>query len=182
MLKQIIRYLAGTKDYGITYHKSYKQTAPLNTYTDAGFANTDEKKSTTRIAIISAGGAVLWKSKKQTLSALSTTEAEYIALAHSGTEARWLRNLYTELGFPNSNPLLIRCDNLGAISMAENPFITPRLRHIDLKYHSIRQLVAKKVISIKACCDAEQTADILTKPLPRPKHKQHTSELGVVPV
>jgi hypothetical protein len=185
MVKRIIRYLAGTKNYGITYYKSnsqMSQLASIKAYSDAGFANTDEKKSTTGIAFISAGGAILWKSKKQSLSALSTTEAEYIALAHTGTEARWLRNLYTELGFPTNAPLHIKCDNLGAISMAENPFITQKSRHIDLKYHSIRQLVAKNVVKLDPCRDAENTADILTKPIARPKHKQHTGELGLAPV
>ena len=137
MLKRILRYLVGTKSYGITYRKTLRESKPLIAYTDAGFANTDEKKSTTGIAVISAGGAILWKSKKQSLSALSTTEAEYIAMAHTGAETRWLQNLYTELEFAIHPPLPIRCDNLGTISMAENPFITQKSRHIDLKYHSI---------------------------------------------
>jgi hypothetical protein len=100
MLKRILRYLAGTKKHSIKYRKTYAPQKPLIGYTDAGFANTDKKKSMTGIIYISAGGVVLWKSKKQTLSTLSTMEAEYIALAHAGTEAHWFHNLYMELGFP----------------------------------------------------------------------------------
>jgi hypothetical protein len=80
----------------------------------------------TGIVYISAGGAVLWKSKKQTLSTLSTMEAEYVALAHAGTEARWFHNLYTELGFPLQSAITIREYNLRAVSMANNPFITQK--------------------------------------------------------
>jgi hypothetical protein len=182
MLKRILRYLAGTRNYGITYRKSYRPANILTGHTDAGFANADERRSTTGLAFTSAGGATLWKSKKQTIVALSTPEAEYIALAHIGTEARWYRNLFTELQIPLKLPIIIRSDSTGAISMANNPYITSKSRHIDLKYHSIRQLINQNVVKTEAVRDPEQTADILTKPLPRPKHKKCTAELGVAPV
>lgn len=95
---------------------------PIMGYSNAIHANMDEKKSTTGLAFISGRGAVLWKSKKQSLSAQFSTEAEYIALAHVGYEARWFHNLYTELRFPLSNPIPIHCDNLGAILMIANPY------------------------------------------------------------
>jgi hypothetical protein len=141
MLKRILRYLVGTRKHGIIYRKTYAPQKPLIGYADGGFANMDEKKLTTGIAYISTSGAVLWKSKKQTLSTLSTTEAEYVALAHAGTEAHWFHNLYTELGFPLQSAITIQEDNLGAVSMANNPFITQKSQHIDLKHHSIRQLI-----------------------------------------
>jgi len=105
-------------------------------YTRAiGNANVDEKESTTGLVFISReGGAILWKAKKQTLSVLSTTEAEYIALAHAGTEAGWFRNLYTELGFPPQSPLPIRCDNWGTISMTRNPHSTQRSPGSDRRF------------------------------------------------
>ena len=87
ILKRILRYLVGTRSHGIIYWKSYRPTLPLIGYTNATFGNADEKKSTTGLVFISAEGAILWKSKKQTIIALSMTEAEYIALAHIGTEA-----------------------------------------------------------------------------------------------
>ena len=85
---------------------------------------------------------IAWKSKKQTISALFTTEAEYIALSHGGVKARWYRNLFTELGFPQTEPITIRSDSLGAITRVTNPFLTHSLRHIDLKWHVVHQLVA----------------------------------------
>ena len=181
-LKRILRYLAGTRDLRITYRKSEHAYDPLIGYADARFANTDDMKSTTGIVFKSLGGAILWKAKKQTLSALSTTEAEYVALSHAGTEAHWLRNLYDEIGLCLKRPLPIRCDNFGAISMANNLYISQSTRHINLKYHSIRRLIKQNYIITQLCRDAEQTADILTKALLRPKHKQHTMELGLAPI
>ena len=182
MLKRILRYLAGTRSHGIIYRKSYRPTLPLIGYTDAAFGNADEKKSTTGLVFLSAGGAILWKSKKQTIIALSTTEAEYIALAHIGTEARWLRNLYNKLQLDPHLPIPIRTDSLGADGMASNPYITQKSRHIDLKYHSARQLIKLQIIKLETIRNAEQTADVLTKVLPRPKHKQHVGEMGIAPV
>ena len=155
MIKRILCYLARTKDYGITYRKSYNSGQCLITYADAAHGNADKKKSTTGIVCITTGGAILWKSKRQTLTALSSTEVEYVALTHTGTEIHWFWNLYSELGLLMTSPLKIRCDNLGAISMSENPFITQKSQHIDLKYHSIRQLVQKQILSLEACHDMD---------------------------
>ena len=88
MLKRIIRSLKGTKDYRITYQKSYQCPQPLIGYADAAHANTNEKKSTTGLIYIAAGSAILWKSKKQMLTTLFLMKAEYVAMAHAGMEAR----------------------------------------------------------------------------------------------
>jgi hypothetical protein len=182
MLKRILRYLAGTCDYGITYRKPAIPQTPLLGFADAAFANEEGRKSTTGVVFLSAGGAILWKSKKQTLSAQSTTEAEYIAIATGANEARWLRNLYYELGWLSDLPTPIRCDNTGALSLSDNPYQTQRTRHIDLKWHTIRQLVTGRIVSTHYCPDADQTADVLTKPIPRLKHKKHMAEMGLAPV
>jgi hypothetical protein len=76
---------------------------------------------------------VLWKSKRQTITALLSTEAKYVALSHAGTEAHWFRNLLTELGFLIIDALTIRSDSLDAISQTTNPYMTTSSRHIDLK-------------------------------------------------
>jgi hypothetical protein len=102
-LKRILRYLAGTKTLGITYRKSQDVTDADNLfhgYADAAYANADDLKSTTGYVFLAGGGAITWKSKKQTVVTLSSTEAEYIALSEAGREATWLRNLYEELRYP----------------------------------------------------------------------------------
>ena len=182
MLKRVLRYLVGTRNYGITYRRNLQPSIPFLGYSDTGFANTDERKSMTRMVFLSAGGAICWRSKKQSLSAQSTIEAEYIALTMAGNETCWLYNLYSKLGLLYDFPTPIRCDNLGTISMSSNPYTTQHSHHIDLKWHTIWQLVAQGIINPSPCRNADQTADILTKPLPCPKHKQHMAEMGLVPI
>jgi hypothetical protein len=94
MLKRIIRYLAGTKQYGITYCKSYGKTVPIIRFANAAHANQNEQKSTMGIIFTAARGAILWKSKKQSLSMQSSIEMEYIALMQAGCKACWFQNLY----------------------------------------------------------------------------------------
>ena len=182
--KRILRYLAGTKNLGITYTKPSNN--PMDNpniffgFADAAYANHDDHKSTSGYVFLAAGGAITWKSKKQTTIALSSTQAEYVALSEAGREACWLRNLYEELGYHQERPTLIKGDNDGSISMAKNPQFHNRSKHIAIRWHWIRELVEENLINIENCRDPEQTADILTKALPRPKHKKHTSEMGML--
>ena len=90
-------------------------------YADATYANTDDYKSTSGYVFVVGGGAITWRSKKKTTIALSSMEAEYIALSEAGREARWLCNLYEEIGYIQTSPNIIKGDNEGSISMACNP-------------------------------------------------------------
>ena len=128
---------------------------------------------------MSNGGAITWGSRKQTVIALSSTEAEYVALSEASREAMWLRHLYGELGFIQKEPILILGDNDGSIAMAKNPQFHKRTKHVDIRWHFVRDLVQDGLINIVDCRDPEQTADILTKQLPRPKHTKHVNELGL---
>jgi hypothetical protein len=109
-------------------------------------------------------------------------EAEYIALVHAGCEARWFQNIYMELGFPLQHLVPIKCNNWNTVQMSGNPYSIQRSRHIDLKWHIIRQLIANNLVAAIMCRDEDQTADILTKLIPQPKYKKHTGEMGLVPV
>lgn len=137
MLKHMLKYLAGTCNYGITYWKNLQPSIYFLKYLDASFANTDEWKLTTKMVFLSAGGAICWQSKKQSVSTQSTTEAKYFALAMADNETHWLHNLYSELSLPYDFPTLIRCDNLSAISMSSNPYTIQHSHHINLKWHTI---------------------------------------------
>ena len=123
-VKRILRYLAGTQDHGITYSKSlaFTNIDDNNFYgfADAAFANHDDLKSTSGYVFLASGGAITWKSKKQTTIALSSTEAEYVALSEAAREACWLRNLYDQIGYPQKYPTIIKGDNDGSIAMAKN--------------------------------------------------------------
>jgi hypothetical protein len=125
---------------------------------------------------------ITWKSKKQTTIALSSTEAEYVALSEAAREACWLRNLYNELSYSQEFPTIIKGDNDGSIAMAKNQQFHSRSKHIGdiaIRWHWVRDLVEQKLIEIETCRDPQQTADVLTKALPRPKHNQHIKEMGV---
>jgi hypothetical protein len=180
-LKRILHYLAGTKTLGITYSSkdATKDHNLFHGFADTSFASTDDYKSVTGYVFLSAGGAITWKLKKQTIIALSTTEAEYIALSEAGREACWLRGLYEELGFPQKAPMVIKGDNEGSVILTHNPQFHNRSKHIGLRYHWIRELVSNKSLDITNCRDPEQTADVLTKALPRPKHTRHRKEMGL---
>ena len=180
-LKRVLRYLAGTKGYGIVYKNTDTPNSPniFHGYADAAFANQDDCKSTSGYVFIAGGGAITWRSKKQTTVALSSTEAEYIALAEAAREASWLRNLYDELGYSQIKPTLIRGDNNGAIAMARNPQFHQRSKHIAIRWHLIRDMVSDGILTIDECRDPEQTADVLTKTLARFKHHKHIIDMGM---
>ena len=183
-IKRVLRYLAGTQDQGITYSKLSTTTVDNNNFygfADAAFANHDDLKSTSVYVFLASGGAITWKSKKQTTIALSSTEAEYVALSEASREACWLTNLYEELGYSQKSPIIIKGDNNGSIAMAKNQQFHSRSKHIAIRWHWVRDLVEQQLINIETCRDPQQTADVLTKALPRPKHQQHSLEMGLAP-
>ena len=96
-------------------------------------------------------------------------EAEYVALSEAGHKATWLRNLYSELGFPQNHPTIIKGNNNSSIILTHNPQFHQQSKHIALHHHWVQDLVTDKILDIQNCCNPEQTADILTKALPRPK-------------
>jgi hypothetical protein len=123
-IKQILKYLAGTKTLGITYKKSSDETGTNNLfhgYADAAYVHANDLKSTTGYVFLAGGGAIMWKSKKQTMIALSLTKAEYIALSEAGHEATWLQNLYGELGCPQKGLTVIKGNNDGSVVLMHNP-------------------------------------------------------------
>ena len=170
-LKRVLCYLSGTRSYGITYNNVLGHPNYFFGYADASFANTDDLKSITRYVFMMAGGAITWFSKKQSITAMSTTEAEYIALSEVAHKVHWLRNLFFKLGFAQSLPTTIRGNNDGSIAMTKNLQFHKRSKHIDLQYHSIREQVQRGEITVESCRTNNQTADVLTKPLACAKHK-----------
>ena len=106
------------------------------------------------------------------------TQAEYVALSEAAREACWLRNLYMELGLLDENvPTLIRGDNDGSLAMAQNPLFHKRSKHIAICWHWVCELMQEGTITVDSCCDPKQTANILTKALPRQKHTRHIAEM-----
>src|ERR1700679_1801578 len=146
---------------------------------DATFTNADDYKSTTGYVFLVSEGAITWKSKKQTIIAMSSTESEYVALSEAGQGAFWLRNLYDKIGFAQMGPTVIKSNNEGSVILSHNPQFHARTKHIEIRHHWVRDLVNDEILDIQSCRDPEQTADILTKPIPKPKHQRHRREMGI---
>ncbi|CAN1335388.1 Retrovirus-related Pol polyprotein from transposon TNT 1-94 [Linum perenne] len=177
-VKRIFRYLKGTSSLGIWYPSS--SDSQLFGYSDADFAGSlIDRKSTSGGCHFLGHSLVSWSSKKQTSIALSTAEAEYIAAGSSCTQLLWLRSQLEDYGVSLSSiPLL--CDNTSAINMSKNPVQHSRTKHIEIKYHFLRELVQTRIIDIQFVPTSEQLADVFTKPLKEERFNSIIGELGMI--
>ena len=161
-VKRIFRYLRGTTWFGLLYSKG--ESGALIGYSDADWGGDgNDYKSTSGYVFQIGGTAVSWRSKKQTCVALSTSEAEYIALSSAAQEAVWMRALNSDLKNQPSEPTVIFEDNQSAICLAKNPQFHGRSKHINIKFHFIREQVSTKTICLKYCPSEDMLADLLTK-------------------
>lgn len=176
--KRILRYLKGTVNLGLSYKKC--ADGNLIGYSDADWAgDMDDRHSTSGNVFLLAKRAVSWLSKKEATVALSTTEAEYVALSTATQEAIWLRKLLADVGNPLEEPIVVSEDNQGDIAMAKNPVGHARTKHIDIRYHFVREGVQHGAIILKYIATGEMIADILTKPLPKCIFQKLVIELGM---
>ena len=175
-VKRVFRYLAGTKDFALTYGG---ERHDLVGYTDADGASEEHHHAISGYAFIIDGGAVSWYSHKQEIVTLSTAEAEYVATTHAAKEAIWLRRLIFKLFMLPTSPTTLYCDNQAAIKLANDDNYHARTKHIDIRYHFIRQVVADGVIMLIYCPTDDMAADFLTKPLPKWKVSTHACTLGL---
>lgn len=166
-VKRVFKYLKGTLNYGITYSSDSNIIQGLSDSNWGGLMG-DKCKSTSGYVFYVYGSLVSWSSRKQPTVALSSTEAEYIALCSASTQALWLINLLDELDETYESPVSILCDNTSAVHVAENPSHHGRMKHIDIKFHFIRDKIRDKLIKVDRVPSSENLADLLTKPLPRP--------------
>ena len=183
-VKQIGRYLIGTKGKGIILHPDTTQSFMV--WADADFvgnwnqetaiSDATTAKSRSGFLITYAGCPISWASRMQTEVALSTTESEYISLSSALRETIPMMNLVQEFKekFANSTVVsipTIRCtlfeDNSGALELANTPKMRPRTKHINIKYHHFREFVRRGLVLIQSVSTTNQLADIFTKPLPR---------------
>lgn len=177
-VKRILRYLNHTKELGITYGGSNEVS--LIGYTDADYArDVDTRRSTTGYAFEICNGIVTWRSQRQKTVALSTTEAEFMAICDGAKEAIWLRQLLKDIGFEQKGPLLLRVDNLSAIRLVQNPELHHRTKHIDIRLFFVRELYEDNEIQVEYVQSKDQLADIFTKPLAKPLFESNVLKLGM---
>eukprot|EP00253_Pinus_taeda_P028421 PITA_28421 len=162
--KRILRYVKGTKKFGILYNVS--EHSDLVGYTDSDWAGSvDDRKSTSSCVFHMGSGAISWASKKQSIVALSTAEAEYVAATTVACQAVWMRRMLRSLAQELAKATSIFCDNISAIALSKNSVFHKRTKHIDTRFHYIRELVNNGEIVLEHCRTHKQVADILTKPL-----------------
>ena len=178
-VKRIMRYLNGTLDYGLMYHC----TGDIAGYSDADWAGDhDDRKSTSGFVFMMSGAVISWNSKKQTCVALSTAEAEYIALAKAAQESIWLQRLLGDMGECLITPMTIFEDNQSTIAMTKNPQFHGRAKHIDIKFHFIREQVTAKTVELKYCRSSDMIADMMTKGLCKGQFAKLRSMSGIVDI
>ncbi|GJU26265.1 retrotransposon protein, putative, ty1-copia subclass [Tanacetum coccineum] len=154
-------------------------------YADAGFqTDKDDTKSQSGYVFVLNGGAVDWKSAKQSTIAMSSTEAEYNVAAEASMEAVWMRKFIDGLGdvIPSNKKLMeMLCDNAPAIAIANDPKIMKGARRYQRKYHYIRKVIQAGEIVMKKVHTYDNLADPFTKPMPYNKHFEHAMGIGVCP-
>lgn len=169
--KRVLRYIKGTINRGITYVKSEE---PLTAFVDADWGgDIDDRRSYTGEVFMLANGPISWGAHKQKSVALSTMEAEYMALSDATREIIYLRRLLNHMKFDEliEGQTTIYCDNQSAINLSKNQVYHGRSKHIDLRYHFSREAQERGDIMIKYLPTERMTADILTKGLHGPKHE-----------
>ena len=169
-LKWMLRYLKGSSEYGIIYRGFEDQTMDsLVGYCDSDYAsNRDSRKSQTGYIFTLFRSAVTWKSNLQSVVALSTTEAEYIALTDAVKESFWLKGIMEDLGI-RQKKVVVNCDSSSAISLSKHQTFHNRSKHIDVRLHFIRDEVGKGMVEVRKIGTEHNPADALTKVVPASK-------------
>jgi hypothetical protein len=176
-LKRVMRYLKLTINYGLKLRKPAH--LKLHAFSDADWGgNLDDRTSTSAFIIYFGGNPVSWLSKRQRTVAQSSTEAEYRSVANAAAEVMWLANLLSELHIKTPTPHLF-CDNIGATYLCSNPVFHSRMKHIALDYHYVLQLVQLGQLHVSHISTKDQPADILTKPLSRPRFTYLRDKIGL---
>ena len=175
--KRVMRYLSGTRELKLTYNK----VKPIAGFSDSSYADDkNDRMSTSGYVFMMNGGAISWRSSKQRSVALSSMEAEYVALSNAAREGLFLKQLMYDIELGPKRPIIIYEDNQSAIKTSQNRIHNNRSKHIDIAHHFIRQQVEKKNFQVIHIPTTEQTADIFTKSLGAILHDKHTKALGVL--
>ncbi|XP_052135136.1 secreted RxLR effector protein 161-like [Oryza glaberrima] len=181
-VKCILRYIAGTTEFGCHYHQS-SSPVQLVGYSDADMAgDPDTRKSTTGVVFFLGTSPVSWQSVKQKVVALSSCEAEYIAATTAACQGVWLSQLLGEINQEELDAFKLLIDNKSAIALSKNPVFHERSKHIATRYHYIRERVEDGSVHVEFVGTEGQIADILTKALGRTRFLELRSRIGVADV
>ena len=168
--KHVLRYIKGTLEKKLMYTKS-QHGLEIVGYSDSDWASAKDRRSTTGycFSLNQQGPPISWKSKKQHTIALSTCEAEYMALTAATQEAIFLKMLSKDFGLITTEPIQIYGDDQGSLQLAKNPVVNDRSKHIDIKHHFIREKCNDGTINLTHVSTNENVADVMTKAVSRGK-------------
>jgi len=174
--KCVVRYLKGTHDYVLNLTDLDEG---IIAYVDADWASQHHWHSISGHVISLAGMPITWGSKKQSIVALSSTEAEYVTMTNTLKDVLWRRNLIAEIRAPITTPTPLHCDNQGTIALTHNNKFHLRTKHIDIHYHFIQEAVENDHVLLLYCPTDAMIADVLTKALPSLKLLRFVEMLGL---
>jgi hypothetical protein len=164
-------YVHGTLDYAITYYRGSDESLKPVGFVDADYGgDSGTRRSTSGYVFKMAGGAVSWSSKLQATVALSTAEAEYVAITRAAQQALWMHAFLGEIGLDQPLPTTIYCDNASAIALALSTKGHQCAKHIDIRHHYIRERVSDGQITLEHVPSVGNIADVLTKALTKALH------------
>ncbi|KAH9769755.1 reverse transcriptase Ty1/copia-type domain-containing protein [Citrus sinensis] len=178
---RILRYLKATPGKGLFFGKN--QQRGIEVYTDADWAGSiTDRRSTSGYCTFIWGNLVTWRSKKQSVVARSSAEAEFRSMAQGVCEVLWLKRVLEELKQPFSLPMRLYCDNKSAISIAHNPVLHDRTKHVEIDRHFIKEKLDEGIICTPFVPTVKQLADVFTKSLMRQPFELQVSKLGMIDI
>lgn len=177
-VKRALRYLKGIVNYGIHYKRG--GDGKLLAFTDSDYTgDMEDRKSTSGYVFLLSSGVVSWSSKKQPIVTLFTTEVEFVAATVCACQANWMKRALKELRHGDEVYTHIKCDNSSTIKLSKNPMMHGHIKHIDVRYHFLRNLTKEGSIALVHCGSDDQVADVMTKPLKVDAFQKLQSLLGV---
>ena len=178
-VKHILKNLQRTRDYILVFRS--EDLIPIG-YTDSAFqSDPDFRKSTSRYVFTLGGGAISWRSIKQYCIVDPTMEAEYVPACEAAKEVVWLKKFLSDLGVLRMQqvPITLFCDNSGAVAQSKDPRNHKKGKHIERKYHIIRDIVTRGDVVVAKIENVNNLADPFTKTLPQRTFKSHLEGMGV---
>lgn len=179
-LVHVLGYVKGTLDYKITYSRTKGGSVKPVEYVDVDFGGDyNTQRSTGGYIFMVASRLVSWSSKRQPTVALSTMEAEYMALTRGAQQGLWMYNFLMEIDLPQLLPITLYADNRSAIALAQSTKGHSQAKYIDIRHHYIREHIREGDISINSIPSAENYADLFTKSLPKAAHEYLIGKIGL---
>lgn len=178
--KRVLRYLSGSPNQGILLASS--SAAQLSAYCDSDWAGCPvTRRSTSGFCVMLGHSPISWKSKRQSVVARSSAEAEYRSMALTVCEVMWLKQLLKDLGLSNMKSVPLFCDNQAALAISANPVHHEKTKHVAIDCHFIRDQAQAGLVQPTYIPTSKQLADVFTKQLSVTQHQALLGKLGVSP-